>query len=312
MASSSGLPLPAVVVAVLAASAIGCVLGFAARYMTAPPPPKPEPQVIRQELTAEQLAELCEPEFKDERESLIQAQSKVKSLESELDTKSKELAQLKADAEKASANREVAIKRWKEKEKEIESLKTQLAEAKGERDNLMVELQATIKELKTEITARKEAEAKAEYFKSESVEASWGGFVSTAKVEICDRGTRNRHEKCHEAVEAAMTPAMREKFAVCVNSYQAMPVLKRLEKKETLPSFSERLPDDNKFTDDGWYILFCDPTLPESGAKPWEAAEPSVDADGTMQTTTPDITPKEGDEDDAGAATPTGGTPAGQ
>lgn len=292
MASSSGLPLPAVVVAVLAASALGCVLGFAARTLTAPPPPRPQPQVIRQELTAEELAELCEPEFKDERQSLIEAQTKVKSLETELDSKRQELAQLKADAEKASANREVAIKRWKEKEKEIEDLKAQLATAKTERDDIMVELQATIKELKTEISARKEAEAKAEYFKSESVEASWGGFVSTAKVDICDRGTRRRHDKCHEAVEAAMTPAIKERYAVCVNSFQAMPVLKQLEKKETLPSFAERLPDDNKFTDGGWYILFCDPTLPESGAKPWQAAEPSVDADGTLQTTTPDLEPE--------------------
>lgn len=301
MASSSGLPLPAVVVAVLAASALGCVLGFAARTMTAPPPPRPQPQIIRQELSAEELAELCEPEFKDERQSLIEAQTKVKSLESELDSKRAELAQLKADAEKASANREVAIKRWKEKEKEIEDLKAQLATAKTERDDIMVELQATIKELKTEITARKEAEAKAEYFKSESVAASWGGFVSTAKVEICDRGTRRRHDKCHEAVEAAMTPAIKDRYAVCVNSYQAMPVLKQLEKKEALPSFAERLPDDNKFTDGGWYILFCDPTLPESGAKPWQAAEPSVDADGTLQTTTPDLEP-ENEEGGAGEA----------
>ncbi len=293
MASSQGMPLPAVIVAVLAASAIGCVLGFAARYLTTPPPPKPEPQVIRQELTPEQLAELCEPEFKDERESLIQAQTKVKSLESELDTKNRELAQLKADAEKNSANREAAAKKWKAKEAEIESLKAQLAEAKKERDDIMVELQDTIRELKTEIAARKEAEAKAEYFKSESVEASWSGFISSAKVDICDRGTKRKHEKCHEAVEAAMTPDIQEKFAQCINSYQAMPVLKRLEKKETLPSFAVTLPEDNKFTDNGWYILFCDPTLPESGAKPWQAAEPAVDADGTLQTTTPDLSAPE-------------------
>ena len=39
MASSTGLPLPAFVVAMVAASAIGCVLGFAARYLTETPEP---------------------------------------------------------------------------------------------------------------------------------------------------------------------------------------------------------------------------------------------------------------------------------
>lgn len=308
MASSSGLPLSAVVIAVLAASAIGSVLGFAARYVTAPECPKMEPQVIQQELTPEQLAQLCEPEFKDERQTLIEAQAKVKTLEGEIDSKNKELAQLKADAEKASANREAAIKRWKEKEKEIESLKAQLSEAKGERDQLMTELQATIRELKTEIAVRKEAEAKAAYFQSESTEASWSGFISTAKVEICDRGSRRRHERCHEAVEAAMTPTMKERFAVCVNSYQAVPVLKQLQKKETLPSFAERLPDDNKFTDGGWYILFCDPTLPESGAKPWQAEAPALDAEGTLGTTTPDL--PDAEDEGTGEAPPAETPPA--
>jgi len=306
VASSTGLPLPAVVVAVVAASAIGCVLGFAARYLTETPEPvKLEPQIIQQQLSADELAKLCEPEFKDERQTLIDAQAKVKSLESELDAKNKELVQLKADAEKNSANREEAIKRWRAKEKEISDLKTELETAKKDRDDYMVQLQTTIRQLNTEIAARKEAEAKADYFQNESTEASWGGFISNAKVEICDRGTKKRHEKCHEAVDASMTPAIKEKFATCVNSYQAVPVLKQLEKKETLPTFAESLPDDNKFTNKGWYILFCDPTLPESGARPWQGAGPAVDADGTLQTTTPDLQ----DPGEAGTTTPTSTTP---
>lgn len=304
MANSSGLPLPAVVVAVLAASAIGCVLGFAARYLTEPPPPELVPEIIQQELSAEELAQLCEPEFKDERQTLIEAQGRVKSLQTELDAKNKELAQLKADAEKATANREAAIKRWKEKENEIKSLRTQLDEAKSQRDQLMTELQTTIRELNAEIAARKEAEAKADFFQDESSQAKWDGFVSSAKVDICDRGSRRRHAKCHEAVVAAFTPAMQEKFKTCVDSFQAVPVLKRLDKKEALPTYAEALPEDNKFTDNGWYILFCDPNLPEAGSKPWQGEGPAVDATGTLTTTTPDLQTDETE----GAATTTATT----
>lgn len=285
----SGLPFPAVIIAVLAAATIGCVVGFAARYFSEPPPPKLEPQIIQQELSPEELAKLCEPEFKDERATLMEAQNKVKSLQGELDAKNTELAQLKAEAEKNSANREAAIARWKAKEKEIADLKVQLAGAQSERDQIMTELQTTIRELNKEITARKKAEAMAEHYKGEATENLWSSFGNNAKVEICDRGTRRRHDKCHEAVESALTPALKDKFRVCVESYQAVPVLKRLEKKEDLPMFAEQLPDDNKFTDNGWYILFCDPSLPEAGAVDGMGEEPSVDTTGTLQTETPSI-----------------------
>ena len=32
-----------------------------------------------------------------------------------------------------------------------------------------------------------------------------------------------------------------------------------------MPRYSQRLAEDNKFTKKGWYVLFCDPTLPEAG-----------------------------------------------
>lgn len=307
MANSSGLPLPAVVTAVLAASAIGCVLGFAARFLTEPEPVplKLEPQIIQKELSADELAKLCEPEFKDERQTLIDAQAKVKTLQSDLDAKEKELADLKAEAEKNSANREAAVKKWKAKEQEIADLRIQLSQAQGERDQIKQELEQTIRELNTEIVARKKAEALADHFKAESTENLWSSFGNNAKVELCDRGSRRRHEKCHEAVEAVLTPALKEKFKTCVDTYQAVPVLRRLDKKETLPPYAEQLPEDNKFTDNGWYILFCDPTLPEASANPTGGEEPSVDVDGTTATTLPNVTAPE-EETDEKRDTPSG------
>ena len=243
MANKDGLPLPAVVVAVLAASAIGCVLGFAARYLTAPEPEplKLEPQIIQKELSADELAALCEPEFKDERQTLIDAQAKVKTLQSDLDSKEKEVAQPPAETPVMEA---------------IDVVKMVL-----------------VGKINKEIVARKKAELLADHFKNESTENLWSSFGNNAKVELCDRGSRRRHDKCHEAVEAVLTPALKERFKVCVDSYQAVPVLRRLDKKEALPPYSEQLPEDNKFTDNGWYILFCDPTLPEASANPTGAGD---------------------------------------
>lgn len=302
--SRAALPLTAVVLAVLIGGTLGGALGFGAHAIFAKPPPvKIVPEIVQQQLTPEELAQLCEPEFKDERQTLIEAQGKVKTLQADLDAKQAELAKYKADAEKAASNREEAVKRWKAKEAEIADLRVKLAEAQGQRDQIMTELQATIQDLNKEIKARKKAEALADHFKTESTDNLWTAFNANAKVEICDRGTRKRHEKCHEAVEGALTAPIKDRFKVCVDTYQAVPILKKLEKKnDTLPQFAERLPDDNKFTDDGWYILFCDPSLPEASMNPEAGEAPEIDADGTLKTTKPSLVDEGRGGDDAGEA----------
>ena len=40
--------------------------------------------------------------------------------------------------------------------------------------------------------------------------------------------------------------------------------LRQLDKKAALPPHAVRLADDNKFTKNGWVVVFCDPTLPEA------------------------------------------------
>jgi hypothetical protein len=50
-----------------------------------------------------------------------------------------------------------------------------------------------------------------------------------------------------------------------VDTYQSVPVLKQAGKSDALPKYAARLSQENKFTKKGWYVLFCDPTLPEAG-----------------------------------------------
>ena len=59
-----------------------------------------------------------------------------------------------------------------------------------------------------------------------------------------------------------MTNARRDKFAHCVRSGQAVPTVARAREGRELPDFAEMIDEEQKQTK-GWYVLFCDPTLPE-------------------------------------------------
>lgn len=292
------------VVAALLGGVVGGAAGFAAHAIFSEPVVvTPPPEQIQAELDPAALAALCEDQFADERTELKASQEKVKSLESQIAEKEAAIAEYKAQAEKDESKRADAVKRWRAMEQEVADLRVKLAAAESERDTLIVELKETIKELDTEIKARKKAEALAQHYKTESTENLWSAFGANAKVEVCDRGTKKRHENCHESVDAAMEP-FKARFQTCVDTYQAVPVLKQREKKEdALPAFAEALPDDNKFTKKGWYIIFCDPTLPEAGEAAGLGAEPELglDLDESVAPGEADGVAPMDDEGDAGA-----------
>lgn len=227
--------------------------------------PEIRTEVVKQQLTPEELANLCSDEVQDERQALQEAQSKVVDLQSQLASREQELADLEAQAEKDASKKAAAAQRYKELQAEVESLRSRLTQAEQERDTLVVELKKTVAELEDQIKQTEVQRQRAERYKSESHVNLWSSFSNEAKVEICDRGTRRRHEKCHEAVEGALTPQIREQFLTCVNTWQFTPTLRQLEdRKAAIPAHAVKLSDDDRFTEKGWYIQFCDPSLPEA------------------------------------------------
>ena len=90
------------------------------------------------------------------------------------------------------------------------------------------------------------------------------------KRRICDSGSKRRHVKCWEAVQESLNASVRTQFETCVNTYQAVPVLQKnpkfFPKDSDLPPFSSWLNKKSKFTKK-WYIVYCDPTLPEKRDK---------------------------------------------
>jgi CRISPR/Cas system CSM-associated protein Csm2 small subunit len=224
----------------------------------------PPPEIIKEEISDEDLATLCEELTEDERANILDVQAQVVSLQSELQEKESELDRLYEESKRDASKKEAARKRWKELEAEIATLRVQIASVERERDELKEDLQETLVKLDSQIRETKRYRKKAKKYRRESTQNLWTAFVSQAKVNGCNKGTKKRHEKCWDAFEASMAPAIRERFTTCVNTYQAVPILSKSKKGEALPQFAEWLSDETKYTRN-WYILFCDPSLPERG-----------------------------------------------
>jgi len=251
----------------------GSVIGYIA-YKAFNPPVTivAEPEIIKEQISDEELELLCSELTDVERNSVLEVQGKVKSLQEQLIEKEAELTRIKRGAKKSKKARVAAEKKWQEMEEQIAMLQVQLAAAEQERDELKEDLQETLVELNQQIKETKKFKAKAKKYKIESTKNLWKAFRAQAKVDGCNRGSKKRHVKCYDAFDGALTSDFKARFNNCVDTYQAVPVLKKLEKDKSPPNFSAYLSQESKFTK-GWYIIFCDPTLPE--ARDLDLDEPS-------------------------------------
>jgi len=257
--------VPAAIFALGLGIIAGAIVGYVANSLFSEPEINiPPPVVLKEEISEEDLMELCEELTDEEKARVLEVQDRVRSLQEELADKEAELGQLREQQEVDEAQQVEARRVWREMEAEVASLRVQLAEAEAERDELRVELTETLQDLDRQIAETNRYKQEAIRYKEESTVNLWSAFLNNAKVQICDRGSRRRHAKCHESVELALSSEVRERFTTCVDTYQAVPVLQKAEKDEPLPQFAMELPEDNRFTRKGWFISFCDPTLPEA------------------------------------------------
>jgi predicted nucleic acid-binding Zn-ribbon protein len=203
----------------------------------------------------------CEPLEGSERDMLIQAQERVEGLRGEIEEKQAEIAVLE---KKAQEN--VALKKDLEKRKqELAQLQSALVAAEQERTELVEKLQLAVEEVSV-------ARAEAREAKSETLVVKWDEFRANAMLQICERGSRGKIEKCRETVEAAFHYDRERRYRECVRQGNAVPQLRELGKDEKeLPAYAEWV-DANDRATKGWYILFCDPTLPEAGDAAHERA----------------------------------------
>jgi hypothetical protein len=226
--------------------------------------------------TAAELEKLCgqTASTQDALSRAEAAQASLNSLSGELSQAEAALAELEAagrnDAKRAAADK----KKREELEGQISALKGKISTVEGERDAAREELVATVARLDAQVAKTEEAEAEAEVQRGRATGNQWQAFSAEAKLTICDRGGKRRSDKCHDAVTEALRPHG-ARFKACVDSGQAAPELRPLDKDAPLPTHAERLPSNARFSKDGWAVVFCDPALPEQGEaapKPGDAA----------------------------------------
>ncbi|HHO51943.1 MAG TPA: hypothetical protein ENK18_13945 [Deltaproteobacteria bacterium] len=251
----------------IAALVLGAVLGVAIGWV-AKPAETTEIQVPR-ELTAAELAEACAPQLEETVGELEEAQNKVAFLEKEVDARDQRVKELEEESKRrpstssASGSGRNLARELAQAKADLAEAEEQLVIARAEKERLVIELTETKQELAVTKVKLDEQIVKTEHAKEDALVNKWYRFINESQLEICERGNRKKLGKCRETVQATlMTNTRRDRFAHCVRSGQAMPTVRELEKNGTLPDFSEMIDEEQKQTK-GWYLLLCDPTLPE-------------------------------------------------
>lgn len=245
------------------ALAVGLVVGGGFAWLL-----KPAEQVevpVMREPTAEELIGLCKPQVEEKVGELVEAQTRVSSLEADVKAKEARVAELEADMSKR-AERGAAVSRELEQARaELASLRSELATALTQKAQIEQELQVTVAKLQDTEVKLEEQKQLTDRAKEDALVNKYERFKNDAQLEICEKGGRKKMTNCRESVLAHLSnPQIRDKFSHCVRSGQAVPtVIEMTAKSGQLPDYSQWIDQDDKVTKD-WYLQFCDPTLPES------------------------------------------------
>jgi len=195
-----------------------------------------------------------------QRSELESATAKVTTLEGNVSTKADEVKVLELKVKKAKGQSAALKKELEAKQAELSELQEQLVVAQTEQYRLQGAL--TVSQGETQ-----EAREETRVSQGETVDARWEAFRTTVVLTVCEKGNRKRMETCRGEVQGAMDSKRAARFKQCVGSRQAQPRLMRVDDKDKdpeLPRWSEWLSEESKFAGKKWYIVFCDPTLPEA------------------------------------------------
>ncbi len=188
------------------------------------------------------------------------ASAKVLGLQGDVSKKEDEVKVLELKVRKGK-NKSAALEReLEEKQAELGALQVLLDEARVEQDRLKADLVVAHEETT-------EARQQTNVARNETVDARWDTFKTEAIVSICEKGNRNKLAKCRDEVREMMDSKRAARFKQCVGSKQAVPRLVKADPKvkdPELPRWSEWFNQDSAFTENKWYLVFCDPTLPEA------------------------------------------------
>jgi len=246
-----------------AAAAIGAValglVGFAAGYTVK----SPDLKEIQRAPTEAELEAACAPDIEAVEDELGTAQAKVSELERTKIEKERQVNELETRIARGAEVGKALRAELAQVKAELAETQEKLVIAEEEKAMLIVELTDTKEELedtKVELVATRGQRDEA---REDALYNRWTDFLHGSQLEVCEKGSRKKLGNCRQAVMASLDgPARQNRFAHCIRSGQAQPMVREMEKGAALPEFSEMMDEEVKQVK-GWYVEFCDPTLPE-------------------------------------------------
>jgi hypothetical protein len=223
-------------------------------------PVAPEPTAV---------APTTEAQAPDPVATLQASEARVGELETELATKRAELEALQASADRSDT-------RVAELEAQIKALDARVSSARSERDDLRERLRVALGVLTDQANQNAVAQRQVVALSKANTENLWAAFTAQAKAEVCDPMSRSAREKCELKVSTFFDAGQHDRFAACVRSNRTAPSLWRADGTGDAPSTAVPLTGISK----DWYVLYCDPSLPEASVADNETPPPVITAEG--------------------------------
>ena len=273
---STVLPFAIAVGSLIGGAILGSVLTLIIR-------PAAEIEVpVPRDLTEAELQAACAPAIADKARDLEAAHERVRDLSANVATKEAKVAELEQEMARRAERGRALIMELEQAKKELEEAQVALVVAEEEKARLVEELTITTAKLEETEVALEEQIVKTERAQEDALTNKWYRFINDSQLEICERGNRKKLGKCRESIVAHLqVDEVRDAFAHCVRSNQAVPTVREIEKGADLPQFAQWIDQDDRITRD-WYVLMCDPTLPEAEDGFWNEERLPATDDGAL------------------------------
>lgn len=247
-------------VVVLSLGVGGVCGGFGAWLWMRDQGPPPDIVEVPRDYAPEELEVVCLPYMRQTATTLERAQTRVSALELRIRDKEREIAELESRV-RARARAAEVLARLEAAREQLDGLEQQLADALAEKEDLLERVATTSRMLDATRTALAAQERETRVAQEEAADQRWSAFLRSAQLRICEQGSRASMERCREDVAAAL--ARQElRYKACIRSNQAVPELRPSPASGDLPLFGVRLDETGALQN--YYILFCDPLLPEA------------------------------------------------
>lgn len=217
----------------------------------------------RRAYTPEELQIECLPYMRQTATTLEEAQTKVSALEIRIREKESEVRDLEKQMQGAAKLGDDVATRLEEARAQLTSLESERAAAVAEKQQLLAALQQARQTLASTQIQLAASQAQVVEAREETLDSRWTSFVQDAQLRLCATGSSDRVGRCRENVAEALVPH-KARFKTCLRSDEAVPELRTAIATEDLPEAAAWLARTDPEIRD-WYLLFCDPQLPEAG-----------------------------------------------